>query len=176
VARYSAGPGQSGGGKNLRLLSHPQHGRKWFRAMDGQRPRALAVGGCKRAEWTQPHKVTRLNDFKILGALSRNFFGTQASTSPRSHEDGRPTGPVSFRAWTKRGQDETVISPRETKRFASRVVSRWNLYGRRISHFAVLFVFNGLTPFSLRRFLVVTEPHSVRFLSMAPSFESILRS
>jgi hypothetical protein len=142
--------------------------------MDGQRPRALPVGGCKRAEWTQPHKVTRLNDFKILGALSRNFFGTQASISPRSDEDGRPTGPVSFRAWTKpkNGQNETLISPRETKRFASRVVSRWNHYGRRISHFAVLFVFNGLNPFSFRRFRRRPAPRSLT-LSSAAQLQSI---
>jgi hypothetical protein len=41
----------------------------------------------------------------------------------------------------------------ETKRFAWRIVSHWNRDGHRISHFAVLFVFNGLTPFSFRRFL-----------------------
>ena len=35
---------QSGGGKDLRLLGHPQHGRKRFRAVDGQRAGALPVG------------------------------------------------------------------------------------------------------------------------------------
>ena len=30
-------------GKNLRLLSHPQHGRERFWTVDGQRPRALPV-------------------------------------------------------------------------------------------------------------------------------------
>jgi hypothetical protein len=37
------GAGQSGGGKDLRLLGHPQHGRERFRTVDGQRPRALPV-------------------------------------------------------------------------------------------------------------------------------------
>jgi hypothetical protein len=46
----------------------------------------------------------------------------------------------------------TLISPSETKRFAARGISHWNPYGRRINHFAVLFVFNGLTPVSFRRF------------------------
>ncbi len=52
----------------------------------------------------------------------------------------------------KSSQNETVISRSETNRFASRHVSRWNPYERRISHFARLFVFSGLTPVSFRRF------------------------
>jgi hypothetical protein len=36
--------GQSGGGKNLRMLGHPQHGRERLRTMDGERPRALPIG------------------------------------------------------------------------------------------------------------------------------------
>jgi hypothetical protein len=52
----------------------------------------------------------------------------------------------------KNSQNETIISPSETKRFAGRVVSHWNPYGSRIRHFAGLFVFNDLSPFSFRRF------------------------
>jgi len=37
-------PRQSGSGKNLRLLGHPQHDRERFRAMDGERARALSLG------------------------------------------------------------------------------------------------------------------------------------
>ena len=51
------------------------------------------------------------------------------------------------------GAHETLISPCETKRFAGHGVSHWNPYGRRISHFAGLFVFNDLTGVSFRRFL-----------------------
>ncbi|HXE25848.1 MAG TPA: hypothetical protein VN637_13250 [Roseiarcus sp.] len=50
------------------------------------------------------------------------------------------------------GQDEILISPSETKRFAGHAVSHWNHYDRRIRHFAGLFVFKGLAPFSFRRF------------------------
>jgi len=52
----------------------------------------------------------------------------------------------------KNGQDEILISPSETKRFAGHAVSHWNHYDRRIRHFAGLFVFKGLAPFSFRRF------------------------
>src|SRR6185437_10691005 len=52
----------------------------------------------------------------------------------------------------KRGQNETLISPSETKRFAGHAVSHWNPYERRIRHFAGSFVFKSLAPFSFRRF------------------------
>jgi hypothetical protein len=51
----------------------------------------------------------------------------------------------------KTGESETNVSPNETKRFASLLVSHLNHYGTRISHFAVLFVFNGLAAVSFRR-------------------------
>ena len=47
--------------------------------------------------------------------------------------------------------NETAISPSETKRFAGHALSLWNPYERRIRHFAGLFVFKDLTPFSFRR-------------------------
>jgi hypothetical protein len=88
-----------------------------------------------------------------LAALLRNFFAATRSDAP-TDEEGRPTAPLRVGASTgpKNGQNETLISPGETKRFAGRVVSHWNHYGRRIRHFAGLFVFNDLSPFSFRRF------------------------
>jgi len=61
---------------------------------------------------------------------------------------------VSLRASTrlKNRQDEALISRSETKGFAGHGVSHWNPYNRRIRHFAELFVFNSLAPFSFRRF------------------------
>jgi hypothetical protein len=82
------------------------------------------------------------------------FHGNdEPGPTPRSDEDGLRPG-RSPRAWTKpkNGQNETLISQCETKRFAGHVVSHCNPYQRRISHFAVLFVFNGLASFSFRRF------------------------
>ena len=78
----------------------------------------------------------------------------------------------SLRASTrpKDGRNETAISPSETKRFAGHDVSHWNPYGRRIGHFAELFIFKGLTPFSFRRI------HGVFvFNDLAPLFVSPFR-
>src|SRR6185437_10033721 len=47
---------------------------------------------------------------------------------------------------------QTLISPSETKRFATHAVSHWNPYERRIGYFAGSFVFKSLAPFSFRRF------------------------
>jgi hypothetical protein len=94
------------------------------------------------------HKAMRLNHFMILGALLRNFFGKPPSTLSRFDEDGQPTGPFRFGAWTKPKKAKTKGSFRHANEtFRWRVVSHWNPYGRRIAHFAVFFVFNGLTPF-----------------------------
>jgi hypothetical protein len=84
-------------------------------------------------------------------------------------------------AWTRlrNGPNEALISPGETKRFAAHALSRWNRYERRIRHFAELFVFNGLTSFSFRRFhglfvftdlapLSVSPRNSQRRLDLAP--------
>src|SRR5689334_19811503 len=64
-----------------------------------------------------------------------------------------------------------LISPGETKRFARRVVTHWNRYERRIKHFAGLFVFNGLTPVSFRRF-----HGSFLFNGLAQLLDLVLRS
>ena len=63
VARYNAGPAQSGGGKNLCLLGHPQHDRERLRRMDGQRPRALPVAARRGGDRTRPPRT------KLRGAM-----------------------------------------------------------------------------------------------------------
>jgi hypothetical protein len=113
-------------------------------------------GGCKSRDASFPtlSPTTR----HASGGKGELFFATfsrqrQPRPTPRSDEDGLRPG-RSPRAWTKpkNGQNETLISQCETKRFAGHVVSHCNPYQRRISHFAVLFVFNGLASFSFRRF------------------------
>jgi hypothetical protein len=103
------------------------------------------------------------------------FSGKQASTSPdlartaadravfASGLDGR-----------KDGENETLISPSETKRLACRGVSHWNPYGHRISHFPALFVLNDLTPFSFRCFRRHFHTALAYILVNDPGFESIL--
>jgi hypothetical protein len=79
---------------------------------------------------TRPaHKFTGANDSKALAALLRNFFTATRSDAPMD-EEGRPTAPLRSGASTrpKNGQNETLISPGETKRFAGRVASHWNHY------------------------------------------------
>jgi hypothetical protein len=101
------------------------------------------------------HKFTRANDSKALAALLRNFFATGFEPAPIRLAEGRGWAPglaVSLRAWTRPKNGRALISRCETKRFAWHNVSHWNHYGRRISDFAGLFVFNDLTPFSFRRF------------------------
>ena len=73
----------------------------------------------------------------ILGALSRNFFGEPLSAHGRSR---------------KSGQNEIAHFAMRNETFRMAGVSHWNPYGWRITHFAVLFVFNDLTPFLFRRF------------------------
>jgi hypothetical protein len=85
----------------------------------------------------------------------RNFFATGFEPAPIRLAEGRGRAPglaVSLRAWTRPKNGRALISRCETKRFAWHNVSHWNHYGRRISDFAGLFVFNDLTPFSFRRF------------------------
>jgi len=90
------------------------------------------------------HNVARANDFMGLTPPLRNFFSLSEGRGPRR----------TLRASTrlKDWQNEHFISPSETKRFAAHAASHWNPYARRIRHCAELFVFNGLTPFSFRRF------------------------
>jgi len=73
-------------------------------------------------------------------------------------------------AWTrlKNGPNEALISPGETKRFAAHALTRWNRYGPRISHFAELFVFKGLTSFSFRRFHGLFVFNGLAPLSVSP--------
>jgi hypothetical protein len=65
---------------------------------------------------------------------------------------GTGGGPFRFAPRRGTGQNETLISPGETKRFAGHVVSHWNRYERRIRRFAELFVFKGFAPLLFRRF------------------------
>ena len=151
VARYNAGPGNPAAEK----LTSARLSATWSRAASGNgrptpAPSASSLLWRRRPDAAPAHKVTRLNHFMVLGALSRNFFGEPAFSSPRSDEGGRPARFVSGQ--DEAAKNETLISPCETKRFAWHGVSHCNLYGRQISHFAVLFVFNGLDLFSFRRF------------------------
>jgi hypothetical protein len=79
-----------------------------------------------------------------LSAPSRNFLRRLRPDLTRGRRAGA--------AKPSNSPGEALISLCETKRFAGHGVSHWNPYGRRISHFAVLFVFNGLASFSLRPF------------------------
>src|SRR6185437_65782 len=68
----------------------------------------------------------------------------------------------------KRGKNEPFISRGETERFARHVLSHWNRYGRRIRHFAGLFVFKGLAPFSFRRFRGMFVFNDLALLPVSP--------
>jgi hypothetical protein len=82
------------------------------------------------------------------------FFAATSSSDARrrTRMGGRPDRFASCLGDAGKLPKRTAHSPGETKRFASHGVSRWNPYERRISHFAGLFVFSDLTPFSFRRF------------------------
>jgi hypothetical protein len=84
------------------------------------------------------HKVTRANDSNGLAALLCNFFRSalQLDLTGRAVRFGQKTR-----------NNEALISPCETKRFAEEVVSYWNHYERRITHFAGSFVFNDYPVF-----------------------------
>jgi len=58
---------KSGGGKNLRLLGHPQYGRERFRAVDRQRPGALPIAARRGADRTRRPRTT-LRDLIISGS------------------------------------------------------------------------------------------------------------
>ena len=113
-------------------------------------------------------KLGRLDAAReALAALLRNFFATGFEPAPIRLAEGRGRAPglaVSLRAWTRPKNGRALISRCETKRFASHNVSHWNHYGRRISDFAGLFVFNDLTPvfvspFSRSALFLPPEPH-----------------
>jgi hypothetical protein len=120
------------------------------------------------------NKLTACQDEAVeFGAIPKLHLGSYATFSQQlpACSDAPKGDAVLLRAWTKpkKGQNETLISPSEAKRFAAHGVSRWNPYGRRISHFAGLFVFSDLTPFSFRRFRALFV-----FNGLAPFFVSPL--
>jgi hypothetical protein len=131
------------------------------------------MGAKSGGDRTRPaHKFTRLNDFRDLGALLRNFFAALPARSDAPKGRGRAPGrAVSLWAWTKpkNGQNETLISPSETKRFAGHheaieiiidvesVISRDCLFSMayplfRFAVFARLYVLNDLASPPFRRF------------------------
>ncbi|HXE24597.1 MAG TPA: hypothetical protein VN637_06890, partial [Roseiarcus sp.] len=93
-----------------------------------------------------------LSDFNGL----RRHFGPSATAKRHANLRGGVADAAgcfaSRSVRLKRGQNETLISRSETKRFATHAVSHWNPYERRIRHFAGSFVFKSLAPFSFRRF------------------------
>jgi hypothetical protein len=64
----------------------------------------------------------------------------------------------------KDGQNGTPHFAKRNETFRTHVASHWNHYERRIRHFAELFVFKGLAPFSVRC------SHVIRFHALAPVF------
>src|SRR6185312_14878591 len=90
------------------------------------------------------------SESSLFKRLRRHF-----RSSPRpslARRDGRGRFASRLDETEKRGKNEPFISRGETERFARHVLSHWNRYERRIRHFAGLFVFKGLAPFSFRRF------------------------
>jgi hypothetical protein len=88
------------------------YGNPRIRAADGPD----ACEGRRRPDAPPAHEVTRLSDFKDLGALLRNFFRRTlpARSDAPKDEDRRPTGP--FRL----GLGEVEKRPKRKAHFAKR--------------------------------------------------------
>jgi hypothetical protein len=108
------------------------------------------------------HKFTRANDFKRLTALSRNFavdptvFSRQRGAGDAlSSVSGRPERLSHFASCAEAAQDKQ----KRNESFARRNEMFRNAGRKSLAslcapnqHFAALFVFKGLTPFSFRAF------------------------
>src|SRR6185437_16131395 len=135
------------------------------------------------------HNVARANDVMGLPALLRNFAAARrevicraALLTPLARAVDRParsrrarcegrgparSGPF-LHAWTglKRTR-RTLHFAKRNEAFRRHAVNHWNPYGGETKHFAGLFVFKGLTPFSFRRVF-----ESFVFNGLAPLFVS----
>ena len=128
---------------------------KTFRAGIGVTEFALSIFLPKGPQPTTCHLRAHFEFFQWLAAPfpSHSQLPTRLLQTRRFDQDRRPA--VMFRFLPAPSQNEALISPDETKRFAGVIVSHWNRYGLRIRDFAALFVFNDLSPFSFRRFRMV---------------------
>ena len=158
--------GQSGGGKDLCLLGHPQHGRERFRT---GRPTRGRFASRRATLASRPRRLGAVEPFQ--GLRRRNLSQIKFSLSLFVREIGLFRGAkcgreMRLQETQRRGRFARKAAKRKahfaTRNEAFRMAARKSLESllRRITRFAVLFVFRGLTRFRFAVFVMPREASS----------------